>query len=615
MLAKLPCQLMIIALLFGAMAYSQTPVTVTLEPSQDNTISPDDNPERSGGADENFFSGAAGGGQNNGRLFRALLQFDLSEIAQGTQITDASLVLNANRVNNSNAATNYSLFRLTNSWGEGTSNPAGNGGALAPAETDDVTWSNRFFGQDTPWNTPGGDFNSSPSATVNIDQEEFYTFSSTELLADIQAWVDDPNMNFGWILISENENSGSAVRFGSRENPGAGIRPQLMVTFVTPNNSPVVNDQTFSISENSINNTIVDTVDASDPEMDMLSFSISGGNTDDAFAIDQSSGIINVNNASVQDFETNPSFALTVDVSDGTSTASATITINLENVNEAPVVADQTFQIEESIMNGAEVGLVVADDPEDADLNFVISPDTIFMIDNASGILSIVNASALTAMSSFELTVEVSDAEFTTDAQIIINVDADDPPVIEAQTFEILEGTANGSEVGTIVATDPEGTPVTLNILSGNTNDAFALEGTTGVITVNDASQLDFDVNPSFALEVEAMDAFGLTSSATITINILEDVISGLPEFEPQSLSIFPNPIQDRVILRFNNLDETEFTLNVFDIQGKLLISENLNLLNDGDEFALNTSGLQQGIYLMNISSSDNASTFRLIKR
>ena len=377
----------------------------------------------------------------------------------------------------------------------------------------------------------------------------------------------------------------------------------------------MVDDQTFSIPENSINNTIVDTVDASDPEMDMLSFSISGGNTDDAFAIDQSSGIINVNNASVQDFETNPSFALTVDVSDGTSTASATITINLENVNEAPVVADQTFQILESVMNGDEVGLVVADDPEDADLNFVISPDTIFMIDNASGILSIVNASALTAMSSFELTVEVSDAEFTTDAQIIINVDADDPPVIEAQTFEILEGTANGSEVGTIVATDPEGTPVTLNILSGNTNDAFALEGTTGVITVNDASQLDFDVNPSFALEVEAMDAFGLTSSATITINILEDVISGLPEFEPQSLSIFPNPIQDRVILRFNNLDETEFTLNVFDIQGKLLISENLNLLNDGDEFALNTSGLQQGIYLMNISSSDNASTFRLIKR
>jgi hypothetical protein len=54
--------------------------------------------------------------------------------------------------------------------------------------------------------------------------------SNAGLVADMQAWVDSPATNFGWILISESEEtSGTARRFGAREN--GSTAPALVVTF------------------------------------------------------------------------------------------------------------------------------------------------------------------------------------------------------------------------------------------------------------------------------------------------------------------------------------------------------------------------------------------------
>ena len=49
---------------------------------------------------------------------------------------------------------------------------------------------------------------------------------------------------------------------------------------------------------------------------------------------------------------------------------------------------------------------------------------------------------------------------------------------------------------------------------------AFAIDPATGEITVVDAAQLDFESKPSFTLTVEVSDSFGLTDTATITIDL-----------------------------------------------------------------------------------------------
>ncbi|HEY3488200.1 MAG TPA: S8 family serine peptidase, partial [Gammaproteobacteria bacterium] len=126
----------------------------------------------------------------------------------------------------------------------------------------------------------------------------------------------------------------------------------ITVSDVVENTAPVVNNQTFSIGENSANGSAVGTVAANDAEGDSLNFSITAGNTGGAFAINASSGAITVANTAALDFETTPSFALTVDVSDGVLSDTATVTVNLTNANEVPVVNNQTFTINENLPNG-----------------------------------------------------------------------------------------------------------------------------------------------------------------------------------------------------------------------------------------------------------------------
>ena len=90
------------------------------------------------------------------------------------------------------------------------------------------------------------------------------------------------------------------------------------------------------MDENSAFCTPVGTVAASDPDAgDSLTYSITGGNTGDAFAINANTGQVTVNNPAALDYETTPTFNLTVEVEDlGALTDDGIVTINLNDVTE-----------------------------------------------------------------------------------------------------------------------------------------------------------------------------------------------------------------------------------------------------------------------------------------
>ncbi len=119
------------------------------------------------------------------------------------------------------------------------------------------------------------------------------------------------------------------------------------VTIAAVNDSPVVNNQSFNVDENSGNGTSVGTAIASDPEAgDSLTYSITAGNTGNAFAINSSTGQITVNSSAALDFETNPTFDLTVQIEDtGTLTDDATVTIDLNDLSEASTTILSTEQV------------------------------------------------------------------------------------------------------------------------------------------------------------------------------------------------------------------------------------------------------------------------------
>ena len=107
------------------------------------------------------------------------------------------------------------------------------------------------------------------------------------------------------------------------------------------NTPPAVNAATFSIDENSANGTAVGTITYTDLDAGQShTFSITAGNTGGAFSIDPATGAITVANSSALDYETNPSFTLTIRVTDDGNPVEFgenAITINLNDINEIPV--------------------------------------------------------------------------------------------------------------------------------------------------------------------------------------------------------------------------------------------------------------------------------------
>ena len=193
----------------------------------------------------------------------------------------------------------------------------------------------------------------------------------------------------------------------------------------------------------------------------------------------------------------------------------AVVTINLTDINENPEITDQTFWIAENTPNGQLVGIVIASDPDNGQsLTYSLlegNTDNAFILNSATGELVVSNSSAINSAVNpvFYLTVEVTDngaGNLSTEATITVNVtDVNQPPQISAQAFSIAENSPNGQQVGTVVATDPDaGQTLTYSIISGNTNNAFAIDANTGSLSVNNSEELNYEVITSFGLMVQS---------------------------------------------------------------------------------------------------------------
>ena len=271
------------------------------------------------------------------------------------------------------------------------------------------------------------------------------------------------------------------------------------------NQQPVIENQVFGLNENMPNGTEFGSVLATDPDVGQtLTYSIIGGNTNSAFQINASTGILSVNNSLGLDYESLNTFGLTVRVQDngqGNLFSQAIITINLTDVNEVPIINNQTFIVPENSPDGHQVGFVEASDPDDGQSLFYTiiggNIDDAFELNSTTGELIVANSNALILALNliFDLTVEVIDnGSGNLNSQAIVSVsvtEVNQSPVIINQTFSIAENSPNGQQVGVVVASDPDaGQTLTYSIISGNTNNAFAINAGTGALSVNNSAAL-----------------------------------------------------------------------------------------------------------------------------
>ena len=148
----------------------------------------------------------------------------------------------------------------------------------------------------------------------------------------------------------------------------------IEVTTVAANTAPMFTDGTStarSIAENTAAGVSIGTaITATDTNNDILTYTLSGTEAS-AFSIDSSTGQLKTKSA--LDYETKRSYTVTITVSDGSLTDTITVTINITDVAETPVVptlnllSDRTPEVRDAIV-AAVPGVNSANDVTEAHL-------------------------------------------------------------------------------------------------------------------------------------------------------------------------------------------------------------------------------------------------------
>ncbi|WP_418872336.1 cadherin domain-containing protein [Vibrio cholerae] len=337
-------------------------------------------------------------------------------------------------------------------------------------------------------------------------------------------------------------------------------------------------EYSFSYDENSAADTVLGTVKATDADKETVTYSIKSGNDNGWFAIDATTGVITLTakgaEAAANDFEALANVhSLVVTATEdaglgGVKTTDITVKLNEQNLDdnapkfEGTTDGEYSFSYDENSAADTVLGTVKATDADKETVTYSIksgNDNGWFAIDATTGVITLTAKGAEAAANDFEALANVhslvvtatEDAGLggvkTTDITVKLNEQNldDNAPKFEGTTdgeysFSYDENSAADTVLGTVKATDADKETVTYSIKSGNDNGWFAIDATTGVITLTakgaEAAANDFEVLANVhSLVVTATEDAGLGGVKTtdITVKLSEQNLDdNAPKFE-----------------------------------------------------------------------------------
>ncbi|MEQ8470193.1 MAG: T9SS type A sorting domain-containing protein [Marinoscillum sp.] len=79
--------------------------------------------------------------------------------------------------------------------------------------------------------------------------------------------------------------------------------------------------------------------------------------------------------------------------------------------------------------------------------------------------------------------------------------------------------------------------------------------------------------------------------------------------------SIFPNPVQDAFTFQVESNSKKAATLEILNINGQLILEEELELIMGTNEFQYDVEHFERGIYMLRIKNETDALISRFIKQ
>ncbi len=366
-------------------------------------------------------------------------------------------------------------------------------------------------------------------------------------------------------------------------------------TGTLPSEAPVFNDgssTTRSVTENAAANTNVGSpITATDSENETLTYAISTEGLSvtekvaiaTAFYINSETGQLKT--GKTFDYETKSSYSLTVTATNEIQKkVSIAVTINVTNVNEAPVFNDGSSTTRYIAMNspaGTNIGSpVAATDPDGDTLTYSKSGTKahLFNLDTKTGQL---NASSQSFTSGDKITMTVTDGTFTDTIEVTIEVDV--RPVFSegsSTTRSVAKNAAVGTNVGSpITAAVPGNTashtyeiiPTGNEIQRAFAPSTFSIDSTGQLKT---KSLIYFNVGISYTFKVKASNSLGGTATIDVTVTVTAAASAPSSHQSPAKTALlanYPNPFNPETWIPYQLSKSAEVTLAIYNVKGEMV--------------------------------------------
>jgi large repetitive protein len=311
---------------------------------------------------------------------------------------------------------------------------------------------------------------------------------------------------------------------------------------------PVLPSLLFPTDANGAANTVVEgaaantTVGITAQSTSLLGFpvtySLTGDSSGGGFKINPTTGVVSVADPGKIDFESSVghSYSITVRANDGILTTFRTFTIGVSDVApSAPSDANAgTNTVAEGAANGTAVGVTVsATDVNGGTVTYSLTNDAngAFAINATTGVITVADSTKLDFESApghaYTVTARASDGTLFSSTQTftinVTDVAPSTPTDSNNAANTVAEGAANGSPVGlTASSVDPNG-PATTYSLTDNAGGRFAINSSTGVVTVANGAAIDFETAVGHAYSIAVQATSGATSTTqTFSIGVTD---------------------------------------------------------------------------------------------
>ncbi len=344
-----------------------------------------------------------------------------------------------------------------------------------------------------------------------------------------------------------------------------------------PNVAPSTDDNfDFSIPENSPVGTSIGVITSVDPDIQQLTYSIESG-AEFGVVIDATTGLLTVGPDANLDFEANSAFVLTVAVTDPFDFSDTTeVTIELQDLNEPPVVTEGVFAVAEGTPDGTAIGQIQAFDPDfeqDQFLTFSViggSGVGVFDVNVGNGLITLIDESAIDFEQVNELSLQIKIEDSFNPAgvvfldQLIRVVDQNDPPVVTTTTISVPENSTGA--VATLGVADPDAEQTHgFELVGGSGAELFDVTRD-GTVVVREGAVIDFEQATSYTLEVIAIDNGEPPLAGDAIVTVLIQDVNEPPLISPHEVDLPENSDAGTLVVTIQTVDP-EGVLSGYDVR------------------------------------------------